>query len=79
MDIGKKDKLNRHIISLTISVTLSWTLLAMSLAYGAPNGAKKLPEERLFALEDFSCGFNKNRWTPGRIIKRGFFYPLAAE
>ena len=50
-----------------------------SLALAAPKGAVKLSSEKVFESNGFHCGQRKTGWVPGRLIKRGFFYPHAAE
>ncbi len=63
----------------TLSIGLAITVLAPPPAFATPNGAKKLPSDKLFESDNFYCGKIGNNWIPGRLITRGFFYPHNKE
>ncbi len=65
---------------ITIAIFLLLPLLLSPSAYAAPpKGAVKLPLNKVFSKNGFSCGHVAGKWIPGRMLATGHFYSHTAE
>ncbi len=62
-----------------VSLVILSVLVFANGALCAPNGASKLPSSKRFNRADFTCGKISGKWTSGRMIPGGYFYPHNEE